>query len=169
MKSKLNPKLSFAGAALVLAASITGVVGAQTLPKEGPFEFTSCWNGTATPIVFSKTHSAATFEIVGSMRSTPSGGMFDNNSFRCVGMNSVFDGKKSESLVCETIDKDGDKRLGRYVSTPDGKLIRETILVTGKYEGMVETTTVTTLGPFPVIRVGTFHGCNQQKGTYKLK
>jgi hypothetical protein len=60
--------------------------------------------------------------------------------------------------VCEGVDKDGDKRLAHYVSTPDGKLIRETVAGTGKYEGMVETSTTTPLGPFPVIKAGTFQG-----------
>jgi hypothetical protein len=169
MQSKFNPQLSLSQAALVVALGIAGAVSAQTLPKEGALDFTSCWSGTAAPMVFSKTHSAMTYEFMGTVRSTPSGGMYDNNSFRCVGMTTTFDGKKSESVVCEAVDPDGDKRLGRYLNSPDGKLVRETIAATGKYEGMVETSSVTRLGPFPVAKAGTFQGCQRQTGTYKLK
>ena len=38
-----------------------------------------------------------------------------------------------------------------------------------KYEGMKPTGTVHPLGPFPVVKAGTFQDCNHQTGTYKLK
>jgi hypothetical protein len=34
---------------------------------------------------------------------------------------------------------------------------------------MVRTTAVQLMGPFPVIKPGTFQNCNRQTGTYKLK
>ena len=40
---------------------------------------------------------------------------------------------------------------------------------TGKYEGLVRTASVQTLGPFPAIKPGTFQNCNRQTETYKLK
>ncbi len=48
-------------------------------------------------------------------------------------------------------------------------MTREFVVGTGKYEGMVTTGTVEPLGPFPVIKAGTFQDCNHQTGTYKLK
>jgi hypothetical protein len=71
--------------------------------------------------------------------------------------------------TCEVIDADGDKRLGHY-SVVDGKETFYTIVAgTGKYEGMILTSTVEPLGPFPAIKDGTFQGCNHRTGTYKLK
>ena len=107
--------------------------------------------------------------MTGTNRSNPPGGVFDKNTFRCVGMNSSLDGKITASTVCEAIDVDGDKRLTSF-STGDGKVTRAFVLGTGKYEGMVNTTgTVEPLGPFPAIKAGTFQDCNHQTGTYKLK
>jgi hypothetical protein len=71
--------------------------------------------------------------------------------------------------VCEAIDRDGDKRLTQFVTGPDGKLDRQFIAGTGKYEGMTETSSVQPLGPFPTIKPGTFQNCNRQTGTYKMK
>jgi hypothetical protein len=141
---------------------------AQTLPKEGNYDFTSCWSGVLTPIAFSKTHFAYSYEHTGSTRSNPPGGMFDKNTFRCVGMMASFEGQNSGRTVCEAIDKDGDKRLTHFATSSDGTTIRETVAGTGKYEGIVESGSGAPLGPFPVIKPGTYQDCNQQTGTYKL-
>ena len=154
--------------ALLIVASPFSAFAAE-LPKEGSYDFTSCWSGANNVITFSKTHTASSFEMTGTNRSNPPGGVFDKNTFRCVGMNSSLDGKITASTVCEAIDGDGDKRL-TYFSTGDGKVTRTFVLGTGKYEGMVNTTgTVQPLGPFPAIKAGTFQDCNHQTGTYKLK
>ena len=85
-------------------------------------------------------------------------------------MNASFDGKVSGTTVCESVDLDGDKRLTYFSLGADGKTNRQFITGTGKYEGMVENTSaVQPLGPFPVIKAGTFSDCNHQTGTYKLK
>jgi hypothetical protein len=169
MKSKLNLKLQFANAGLVAALTVAGSAAAQTLPKEGSYDFTSCWSGVSNLIAFSKTHFAYSYEMTGATRSNPPGGMFDKNSFRCVGLNASFDGKPTGRTVCEAIDRDGDKRLTHFSTASDGKVIRETVAGTGKYEGIVESGTATPLGPFPVAKPGTFQDCNHQTGTYKLK
>ena len=154
-------------ALLIVASPFSAFAG--ELPKEGGFDYTSCWSGVNNVITFSKTHTASSFELTGTTRSNPPGSMFDKNTFRCVGMNASLDGKITASTVCESIDVDGDKRL-TYFSTGDGKVTRTFVLGTGKYEGMVNTTgTVQPLGPFPAIKAGTFQDCNHQTGTYKLK
>jgi hypothetical protein len=84
-------------------------------------------------------------------------------------MNASLDGKITQTNVCEAIDADGDKRLTIYSRGSDGKVTREAVAGTGKYEGMVATATVEPLGPFPTIKDGMFQDCNHQTGTYKLK
>ena len=153
---------------VAIAASAASLALAAELPKEGTYDFTSCWSGVSSTIEFSKTHTAFSYEMTGTVRSTPPGGMFDMLSFRCVGMNHSFAGKAGGTTVCEGIDKDGHKYLS-YFSNQDGKLVREEVAGTGKFEGMVRTATVQPLGPFPVIKPGTFQSCNRQTGTYKLK
>ena len=157
----------------VLALSILSSVPvlsavAAELPKEGNYDYTACWSGVNSVITFSKTHTASSYEMTGSNRSNPPGGMFDKTTFRCVGMNASFDGKNTASTVCEAVDGDGDKRL-TYFSLSDGKVNRENVTGTGKYEGMVASGAVQPLGPFPVVKPGTFQDCNHQTGTYKLK
>jgi hypothetical protein len=75
--------------------------------------------------------------MTGTSNSNPPGGIFDKNSFRCVGTNSSLGGKTTGMTVCEAIDADGDKRLTYYSLMPDGRVTREAIAGTGKYEGMV--------------------------------
>jgi hypothetical protein len=169
MTSKMKRKLQFANAGLVAAVSVAGAAAAQTLPKEGSYDFTGCWSGVSTLIAFSKTHSAFSYEMTGTTRSNPPGGFADRHSFRCVGMNASFNGKNAGSTVCEAVDRDGDKRLTYFSLASDGKVIRENVTGTGKYEGMVASGTVLPLGPFPVAKEGTFQDCNHQTGTYKLK
>jgi hypothetical protein len=84
-------------------------------------------------------------------------------------MNASLGEKNTGSTVCEASDKDGSKRLSYFSLGSDGKVTREFVVGTGKYEGMVTTGTVEPLGPFPVIKAGTFQDCNHQTGTYKLK
>ena len=57
----------------------------------------------------------------------------------------------------------------RGMARADGKVTREFVAGTGKYEGMETSGTVEPLGPFPVIKAGTIQDCNHQTGTYKLK
>jgi len=153
--------------ALLIVASPFSAFAAE-LPKEGSYDFNSCWSGVNNTITFSKTHTASSYEMTGTTRSNPPGGMFDKSTFRCVGINASLDGKVTASNVCETIDVDGDKRLLSF-SNIDGKTTRTNVAGTGKYEGIVTAGTVENLGPFPSIKDGTFQNCNHQTGTYKLK
>lgn len=154
---------------LLIAAAAVSSAPAADISKEGRYDFISCWSGVSTEIVFSKTHSARTYEITGATRSNPPGGFADKTTFRCIGMNHSFDGKAGATSVCEMIDPDGDKRLAHF-STLGGNVVREHVAGTGKYDGMTMTgNVVQPLGPFPVIKPGTFQDCNEQTGTYKLK
>ena len=145
-----------------------GAPAAAEVPKEGNYDVTTCWSGVSNVIAFSKTHTAFSYEMTGTSRSNTPGGMFDMITFRCVGVNHSFAGKVGGTTVCEAVDKDGHKYLG-YYSNQGGKVVREEVAGTGKYEGMVRTSTVQSLGAFPVIKPGTFQNCNRQSGTYKLK
>ncbi|KWV57331.1 hypothetical protein AS156_39120 [Bradyrhizobium macuxiense] len=155
--------------ALLIAISATPSAFAIELPKEGSYDYTACWTGVNNTIAFSKGNTASGYELTGSILSNPPGGMFDKNSFRCVGMNASLDGKFTGGAVCESVDVDGDKRLSKFSLASDGSLTRETVAGTGKYEGMTVTGTVHPLGPFPVVKDGTVQDCNHQTGTYKLK
>jgi hypothetical protein len=154
--------------ALVILTSVPSAFAGEP-PKEGTYDYTACWTSTRNDITFSKTHTSSSYEMTGSIRSTNPGGMFDKESFRCVGMNASLGGKNTASTVCEATDADGNKRLTSFSVGSDGKVTREFVAGTGKYEGMVTTGTVEPLGPFPVIKAGTVQDCNHQTGAYKLK
>jgi len=160
--------LQFIPIAMLSVAAAVGSAFAADLPKEGRYDYTACWSGVSNAIAFSKTHTALSYEMTGSTRSNSPGGMFDKNTFRCVGVNYSLDGKAGGTAVCEAVDPDGDKRLTFFTIAGD-KVVRENVTGTGKYQGMVASGTVQTLGPFPAIKPGTFQNCNHQTGTYKLK
>jgi hypothetical protein len=169
-EEQMKLTLRFISLAALTGLASAGSAFAAELPKEGNYDFTSCYSGVSKTISFSKTHSAFSFEITGVNRSNPPGGLFDKSAYRCVGMNASFDGKVSGTAVCEAVDPDGDKRLTYFSQVPDGKNTRQFITGTGKYEGMVEASSnFQSLGPFPVVKEGTISDCNHQTGTYKLK
>jgi hypothetical protein len=154
---------------LALATAGTCAFAAVNLPKEGSYDAISCWTGTATDIAVGKDHSAGSYEMVGTIITNPPGGLGDQNTFRCVGLRTMFKGKPGGGNVCETTDPDGDKRINRFEAQADGKFVRELVMGTGKYEGMTITNTVAMMPPLKEAKPGTFQGCNRQTGTYKLK
>jgi hypothetical protein len=165
----MQSKFGFIRAIALAGATAAGSAVAADLPKEGKYDVTACWSGVSTVISFSKTHSAFSYEMTGTNRSNPPGGIFDKSAFRCVGMNAQLGDRAVGNTVCESVDPDGHKRLAYFSVASDGKVIRENVVGTGKYEGMVADGSVQPLGPFPTIKAGTFQNCNYQKGTYKLK
>ena len=115
---------------------------AVELPKEDSYDYTACCSGVNNMITFSKNHTASSYEMIGTTRSNPPDGMFDKNTFRCVGMSASLDVKFTGSTVCEAVDVDGDKRLADFSLASDGSLTRENAAGTGKYEGMKTVGTV---------------------------
>jgi len=153
---------------LAIAASLSCAGIAQTMQKEGPFDITNCWAGTSSTVAFSKTDSAFSGDLTGTMRSNPAGGPFDMMTFHCVNIFAAIEGKTNGTYYCVVADKDGDKFMLHGSSEgPKGKT--ETFAGTGKFEGMVRTSTSEPLGAFPPVKPGAFQGCHRQTGTYKLK
>ena len=99
-------------ALLIVASPFSAFAG--ELPKEGSYDFTSCNSGVTSVIAFSKTHTGSSYELTGTNRSNPPGGLFDKSTFRCVGMSASLDGKSTGSSLCESIHRDGDKRLAHF-------------------------------------------------------
>lgn len=165
----MKPMLNYVSAAMAVAVAFAGSTFAADLPKEGSYDITTCFTRTSNRILFSKTHTAWSYEETGVSLSNPPGGLFDNESIRCIGMGTSFEGKRTGNSACEAMNKDGDKRLTHFWYGSDGKQVREAVTGTGKYEGLVTNGTVQTLGPFPEIKAGTVQTCNRQTGTYKLK
>ena len=152
-----------------LAACILGSQAhAADLPKEGAYDFMSCYSGTVNSVNFSKTHSASTSEFAGTIQSSPPGGIFDKVAFRCIAISYSADAKTTGTTVCEGVDKDGDKYMTHIVA--DGaNSTRRVVAGTGKYEGIVASGTVEGMGPFGALKPGTIQNCSRQRGTYKLK
>ncbi len=156
-------------AAALCAVMGIGVAFAADLPKEGDYDYTSCFTRNATRIEYSKTHFAYSHEDTGTSVSNPAGGLFDNEEVRCVGMTASFDGKSSGGTVCVGVAKNGDMRLTRFWYDNDGKYQREAVSGTGQYDGMVTTGSVKRVGETKRIKPGTTQFCNQATGTYRLK
>ena len=163
-----HPALRCAAALCLFAAAGTADA-AVTLAKEGNFAVISCWSGTGSDLAFTKDMTISSYEMIGTVVSNVPNGLGDHSTFRCIGTSNMTKGKTSGGNYCETVDPDGDKRLNRF-DVQDGKVTREFVAGTGKYEGMTLTNTVVT--PFPAFKEhkpGVFQGCNRQTGTYKLK
>lgn len=155
--------------AAVLVSTSVGFAFAADLPKEGSYDYTTCFTRNSTRIDYSTTHFAYSHEDTGTTVSSPPGGMFDSEAVRCVGMTASFDGKRSGSSVCEGVAKNGDKRLTRFWYDNAGMYQREAVSGTGQYDGMVTTGSVKAVGQTQQIKPGTTQYCNRGTGTYKLK
>jgi hypothetical protein len=142
---------------------------AADLPKEGSYDFMSCYSGTVNAMNFSKTQMASTSEIRGTVMSSPPGGLFDKVAFRCLTMNYSADGKPSGMTLCEGVDKDGDKYLSHLVVVDGTVSTRKVVAGTGKYEGLTTTGTAVNVGPFGKPVDGLVQNCSHQTGTYKMK
>lgn len=165
----MNKILKVMPVAALAAVTSAGSALATDLPMEGSYDINTCFTRHSTRIDYSNTHYAYSYEETGTSVSNPPGGFFDNEAIRCVGMVASFDGKRTGGSVCEGSAKDGDKRLTQFRYNSDGKLIREAIAGTGKYEGLVTVGTARDAGPPVEIKTGTVQLCIQQVGTYKLK
>lgn len=165
----MNGKPGMISVALIFAATSSGLTLAADLPKEGNYDFYACTSGVVNEIAFSKDYRVMSIEQRGSTLSIPPGGMLDKGVFHCLGLWTVFTGKNVYSNYCELVFAGGDKILATFTPGPDGTSIRDTVVGTGKYEGLALSGKVMQLGPYPVLKPGTFQNCNHQTGTYKMK
>jgi hypothetical protein len=165
MRTTMQTKLF----ATSLAAMLSGFCLAADLPKEGSYDYKTCFTRNITRIDFSDAHRAYSYNEAGTAVSTTPGGLFDGDSVRCVGSVSISNGKRTNLSICEGVAKNGAKRLTRFQYGPDGKLVREEIAGTGMYEGMVTNGTVKEVVPTTEIQPGVTTFCNQATGTYKLQ
>jgi hypothetical protein len=169
MKSKYSLNLQRATAGLAAVLTMIGFAYAADLPKEGSYDYTTCFTRNSTRIEYSKTHFAYSYEEIGTSVSNPRGALFDDEEVRCVGMTASLDGKRSGGSACLGVAKNGDRRLARFWYDNDGKLKREQVSGSGRYDGMVTTGSVKEVGQAEQVRPGTTKFCNQATGTYKLK
>jgi hypothetical protein len=155
---------------LAIAAILTAPVFASEMPKEGKYDYFSCWSATNNVMPLPDETVAIGYDLTGSTRAVTPGGMFDKNTFHCIGAGTMRDGKTIGSrTACMAIDADGDKRVAIFTNE-NGKDTRHDVTGTGKYKGMeITDPVVENLGPLPVVKEGTTQACNHQTGTYKLK
>jgi len=159
----------FAPVLALLAGAYVGSALAADVPKEGSYDIKTCFTRNVTRIDYSATHFVYSYEETGTSISNPPGGMFDREVIRCVGMVASFDGKRTGGSVCEGLAKDGDKRLTQFRYDSDGKLVRDAVAGTGKYDGLVTVGTTRDAGPPVEMKTGPVQLCIQQNGTYKLR
>jgi hypothetical protein len=154
---------------LILIAG-TSLASAGEVPKEGTYDYYSCWSGTTSDMKLPGDAVARTSEITGMNHAKTPGTMFDNNSFRCIGSTVTKDKVTTGRTICEAVDADGDKRWASFVAGEDGKTTRTQIAGTGKWDGLTTSNmTFENMPAPPTIVPGTIQGCNHQTGSYKLK
>ncbi len=156
-------------AVLLAGTLLSGVAIAAELPREGSYDATSCFTQKIFRIRHSEALRAWSFEEVASVKSKEPGGLFDGDEVRCVGSNASVNGKMTGQTFCEGIAPNGDKRLTRFWYDADGKVQREELGGTGRYDGLVTTGTIRKLGPTEEVSPGVMKYCNQLTGTYRMK
>ena len=140
-----------------LALTIFSGSQAQTDPKSGQFDYTSCFN------------TSITFENVGINRSAIPGGLFDNDTIRCFGTVTSLNGQSEGRWTCQESDQNGSTRVISYTSDGTTAPVRTLVSATGKYQGMTESSVMFTPALPPLIKAESGQACNRQTGTYSLK
>jgi YD repeat-containing protein len=157
----------------ILAASIgaaaAGEGQAADLPKEGMYDYMVCHTRAVSRIDYSANQFAYSYDKGGTALAKTPGSLFDDEAVHCVEFTLSLDGKRPGRSVCEGTAKDGDRRLTRFLYDAEGKLQREQVSGTGKYEGMTTTGSVRQVGATEKIDWNTAKYCNHATGTYKLK
>lgn len=156
-------------ALVIVAAAFSALPSFADFPKEGTYEYTVCFTRNSSRIDYSKTQFGYSYEETGTAVGKVPGSLFDGETVRCVGMTASLEGRPSGGSLCEGVAQDGDRRLTRFWYDTDGKFQRAQIAGTGKYDGMVTTGSVKTVGAPERIKPGTVKVCNLATGTYKLK
>jgi hypothetical protein len=154
MKKPMVPQYALTAC---LALVISSGSLAQTDPKSGQFDYTSCFN------------TSVTFENVGVNRSATPGGLFDNDNIRCFGTWTSLDGKSEGRWTCQESDQSGATRVISYTSDGKSPPVRTLVSATGKYQGMTESSVTLTPAFPPLIRAESGQACNRQTGSFSLK
>jgi hypothetical protein len=159
----------FGHIAALFAFAAAGSALAADLPKEGHYDFVSCYAGVDSASVnIDSTHAAVIRDYTGTNKSTIPGTLMDMTSFHCVALVNRLTAKVGSTSICEVTDKDGDHIYTRFVG--DGGTSESSVVAgTGKYAGMERNGITTMVGNFPTAKAGTFQTCVKQTGTYKLK
>jgi len=137
--------------------------GAKTVEYKG----THCYTGDTKSIKFSKDHWAFSYDLVGTVTPRDERGMEGILSSHCVGTGVFNTGTITVDVVCEFVDKDGDKKYGKGKRIgPNGEFTF--IAGTGKWEGITGVGTYKPAGKYPKIVPGKFQGCFLTEGSYTL-
>lgn len=166
----LNIRIAAANGVIgcVLCGVASTSVG-QSLAKEGSYDYTNCHSGVEhASMSIDVKHQASIREFTGTIRAATPGTFLDMSSYQCISLNNSLGSQAAVSIVCVTVDKDGDRLYTRF--TGDGLTSEAgTISGTGKYVGIERTGKTVSLGTFPSAKPGTFQTCLRNTGTYKFK
>jgi hypothetical protein len=165
----MNNKPRFVALAAIAAALLSGVPFAAELPKEGTYDVMSCFTRKIFRMRHSETLRAWSYDETATARSKEPGGLFDGDEVRCVGAAASINGKRMGLSFCEGIAPNGDKRLTRFWYDADGKIQREELGGTGRYEGLVTTGSVRQVAPAEEVSPDVQKYCNHLTGTYRMK
>ncbi|MGE5616584.1 MAG: hypothetical protein ACM3X5_06685 [Bacillota bacterium] len=152
-------------------AAFAGIGLAADPPKQGTYDFTTCWTRNVTLIEYAPGKVAWSYDEKGTAVTSPRGGPFDGDEIRCVGARVSIDGKPSGDSGCIATSADGSKRFTRLTYDAAGKLQPQTVGGTGRYDGLAMTGTIETTKPPPPPQAGTrtVEYCNRNVGTYTMK
>jgi hypothetical protein len=134
---------------------------------EQPYDITTCGSGTNEILFSSEDFTVLSLESKGITRSNHENKAFDNNTFHCMGVIQVANGKPEGSMFCKFLDPDGDVTIG--ISTVDGpEGTWEFVHGTGKWQGITGGGKNWPITQGKAVAPGTFQGCRKATGTFKL-
>lgn len=140
---------------------------AAELAKKAKYDATVCWGGELHVVSHAKGYMAGTYTLTGTTQSNGGGGIFDKDSFECVGVFHFLGSAPGHTGFCQFVDKDGDKVFGKDIRNKTDYTM-EFVSGTGKYQGIKGGGTTERIGAYPPARKGTAQGCVRMTGSYAL-
>jgi hypothetical protein len=150
---------------LAAAGAFAQAAGPAPLAREGTYEQTLCFGGSAHVINASDTDRYGTYQTTGGTQSATKA--FDSLSLECIGTFEMRSSVYKHKGYCLFQDASGDKFYGTDTATPQGYTV-ELLGGTGKFKGMTGVANVERLGAMAPVRQGTMQACRRVTATYKL-
>ena len=133
---------------------------------ETPYDLTSCYYGTLTPLYKSKELTILTIDVRAIVRSNHENKVFDNCSAKSVQIIEIMNGKKKRYGHSKLLDPDGDYIIIEITGGQDAT--QKFLYGTGKWKGIKGNGKFERIARGKSMEPRTFQGCVRNTGTFEL-
>lgn len=153
---------------ILLGIALAGSASASAISKNVSYHDDHCFGGEIKAFKHDDANMAFGYWLTGTSRSRLTDSPIGPFATQCLGAGGNNGESTSTAGHCELIDADGDKIFGSYHRRgPTGEW--KALSGTGKFTGITGGGTFTRVAFPRGLMQGTFAGCTEDKGSYRLR